>query len=92
MNFDPINLLFIPMIAVVYFLMIRPKQKEQQAMAKMLGSLKRGDRVLTHSGMYGEVAALKDDVITLKFSDNVRIDFNKSAIQKTVDEKAEAKA
>ncbi len=92
MNFDIKDLLFFgPMILIIYFMIFLPKKKEQQAMTKMLGSLKKGDRVLTHSGMYGEVAAIKENLITLKFSDNVRIDFNKSAIQKAVDEPVEAK-
>jgi preprotein translocase subunit YajC len=92
MKFDPINLLFIPMILIVYFMIFRPKQKEQQAVNKMLEALKKGDRVLTHSGMYGEVVTIKDNIVTLKFSDNVRIDFAKSAIQKAVTEKDEVKA
>ncbi len=92
MNFDIKDLLFFgPMILIIYFMIFLPKRKEQQALTKMFAALKKGDRVLTHSGMYGEVAAIKDDIITLKVSDNVRIDFNKSAIQKTVEEKTEAK-
>jgi preprotein translocase subunit YajC len=83
---------FLPMIAIMYFMIFLPKKKEQQAFAKMIESLKKGDRVLTHSGMYGEVVSIKDDIVTLKFHDGVRIDFNKSAISKAVEEKAEAKA
>jgi preprotein translocase subunit YajC len=93
MNFDIKDLLFFgPMILIIYFMIFRPKQKEQQAINKMLAELKKGDRVLTHSGMYGEVAAIKDAVITLKFSDNVRIDFSKSAIQKAVQDLPEVKS
>jgi preprotein translocase subunit YajC len=80
------------MIGILYFMIFLPKKKEQQAFAKMIQSLKKGDRVMTQSGMYGEVAALQGDIITLKFHDDVRIDFNKTAISKAVDEKAEAKA
>ena len=83
---------FVPMIAIIYFMIFLPKKKEQQALTKMLESLKKGDRVLTHSGMYGEIASIKDDVITLKFHDGVRIDFNKTAISRAVEEKAEVKA
>jgi preprotein translocase YajC subunit len=67
-----------------HLIVFLPKKKEQQAMTKMFASLKKCDRVLTHTGMYGEVAAIKDNVITLKFSDNVSIDLLKSAIQKEV--------
>jgi preprotein translocase subunit YajC len=93
MNFDIKDLLFFgPMVLIIYFMIFLPKRKEQQATTKMLAALKKGDRVLTHSGMYGEIAAIKDNVITLKFSDNVRIDFTKEAIKMAANEKAEAKA
>jgi preprotein translocase subunit YajC len=93
MKFNMQDLMFfLPMIAIIYFMIFLPKKKEQQAFNKMIESLKKGDRVLTHSGMYGEVAAIKDDIVTLKFHDGVRIDFNKTAISRGVEEKAEAKA
>ncbi len=82
------NLIFIlPMIAIFYFMIFMPKRKEQQALAKMLSALKKGDRVLTTSGMIGEVFAVKENVVTLRFHDNVRIDFSTAAIAKLVDEK-----
>ena len=93
MKFNVQDLMFfLPMIAIIYFMIFLPKKKEQQALTKMLGSLKKGDRVLTHSGMYGEVSAIRDNIITLKFHDGVRIDFSKTAISKAVEEKEEVKA
>ena len=93
MKFNVQDLMFfLPMIAIIYFMIFLPKKKEQAALTKMMESLKKGDRVLTNSGMYGEIAAIKDNVITLKFNDSVRIDFIKSAITRVVDEKEEAKA
>ena len=83
---------FLPMIAIIYFMIFLPKKKEQQALDKMLGELKKGDRVLTSSGMYGDVFAIKDNFITLKFHDGVLIDFNKTAISRTVTEKDAVKA
>lgn len=82
-------LFFLPMILIMYFLIFLPKRREQQATNKMLAELKKGDKVLTHAGMIGEVAGIKDNVVTLKFHDGVRIDFSKTAIQKVMgDEKA----
>lgn len=93
MKFDPTQILFFAlMIGILYFMIFLPKKKEQQAFNKMIQSLKKGDRVMTQSGMYGEVAGIQGDIITLKFHDGVRIDFNKTAISKAVEEKAEAKA
>lgn len=93
MNFNIQDLMFfLPMIAIIYFMIFLPKKREAQALEKMLGGLKKGDKVLTHSGMYGEVASIKDKVVTLKFHENVRIDFASSAISRTITEKEEAKA
>jgi preprotein translocase subunit YajC len=90
-NFQDV-MFFLPMIAIIYFMIFLPKKKEQQAAQKMLESLKKGDRVLTHSGMYGEVYAIKEHMITLKFHDGVRIDFSKSAISRAVEEKEKEEA
>lgn len=102
MKFGPVDIMFlVGTIFVMYFLFFLPQKKKQQSMQKMLSSLKKGDRVQTLSGMVGEVFAVKETIITLKFHDNVRIDFDKSAIAQTVadksdksekEEKAEAKA
>lgn len=93
MKFNIQDVMFIvPMILIIYFMIFLPKRREAQALTKMFAALKKGDKVLTHSGMYGEVSAIKDNIITLKFHDNVRIDFSKTAIARAVEEKTEAKA
>lgn len=93
MKFNVQDLMFfLPMIAIIYFMIFLPKKKEQQALTKMMDSLKKGDRVLTNAGMYGEIAAIKDNIVTLKFHDGVRIDFSKSSISRAVTETEEAKA
>ena len=88
----PDILFFVLMIGIVYFMIFLPKRREQQTFTKMIQSLKKGDRVMTNSGMYGEVAAINDDIVTLKFHDGMRIDFNKTAISKAVVDKVEAEA
>jgi len=69
------------MFVIFYFLLIRPQQKNEKKRQAMISSLKNGDRVLTASGIYGVVTAIKDDIITLKVSSNTNIEFSKSAIQ-----------
>ncbi len=87
MKFGTPDLIFLlATILIMYFLFFLPQRKKQQALAKMMSSLKRGDRVLTTSGMYGEIYAIKDNIITLEFS-GTRIDFDKSAISTVVVEK-----
>ncbi len=63
---------FAIVFAIIYFLMIRPQQKKQKETREMLERLKTGDNVLA-GGIFGEVTKIKDDVITLKVADNVRI-------------------
>lgn len=68
------------MIAIFYFLLIRPQQKERKAREAMLTTLKRGDRVVTTSGLHGTVVGLSDQTVTLKVTDQVRLEFERSAI------------
>ena len=53
------------MVAVMYFLMIRPERKRRKKEQAMLASLKRGDRICTIGGIYGTIADIKDDTIAL---------------------------
>ena len=53
------------MVAVFYFMLIRPQRKKDKAVKNMLSNLKVGDRIWTIGGFYGTVAGLKDDTVTL---------------------------
>jgi preprotein translocase subunit YajC len=68
------------MLLIFYFLLIRPQQKRQKEMQKMIAALRKGDRVVTASGLYGTVTGLKDDIIVLKIADNVKVEMLKSAV------------
>jgi preprotein translocase subunit YajC len=68
-------------IAVIfYFLLIAPMRKRQKALSQMVEGLKKGDRVVTSGGIYGEIAGVDGDTVILKVADNVRIKLAKSAI------------
>jgi len=67
-------------MVVFYFLMIAPMRKRQKALSEMVGGLKKGDRVVTNGGIYGEIAGVDTDTVILKVADNVRIKLAKSAI------------
>ncbi len=73
---------FVAMIAIIWFLIIRPQKKRQKEHKTMLEELKIGDKVITNGGMYGVVANIKAEknIISIKVSDNVKIDFLKSSI------------
>ena len=53
------------MIAVFYFLLIRPQRKKDKKVKDMLNALKTGDRICTIGGIYGTITHIKDDTITL---------------------------
>lgn len=53
-------------IGIFYFLLIRPQRRQQQQLKALLASLQRGDRVVTSSGIIGEVVHIKDEEVTLR--------------------------
>jgi preprotein translocase subunit YajC len=80
---------FMPMIVVcliLYFLIIRPQQKQTKEHRRLIDSLKVGDRVLTQGGIYGTVTSLKGLVVQVKVADNVKIDVARSAISQVLTE------
>ena len=75
------GLLFpIILIAVMYFLMIRPQMKKQKEHRGMLEKLGNGDEVITNGGVAGVVREIGDHFITVEIADNVRIRVQKGAI------------
>ncbi len=69
------------MIAVVYFLMIRPQQRKQKHWSEMLSALKAGDKVTTTGGIRGTILSLKDDTLVLRVApDGLKLEVVKSAI------------
>ena len=66
----------IPMIlifVVFYFLLIRPQQQKAKLSKAFLGSLKKGDAVITSGGLHGTIRGLTDQVVTLEIAENIRI-------------------
>jgi preprotein translocase subunit YajC len=68
------------MLAIFYFLLIRPQQKRQKEAQKMINAIKKGDKVITASGLIGSVAGLRDEIVILKLADNVKVEMLKNAI------------
>jgi len=61
------------MFAIIYFLMIRPQQKQQKKHKAMISALKKGDKVITNSGIFGTVTGMTEAVLTLEVAKNVHI-------------------
>lgn len=84
--FMPLILIFI----IFYFLLIKPQHKKQKELQQMLSSIQKGDKVITTGGIHGIVANVKDDIVSVKVADNVRIDVSRSCIATLKKEKAES--
>ncbi|HED64101.1 MAG TPA: preprotein translocase subunit YajC [Planctomycetes bacterium] len=80
-------------LGIFYFVMILPQNKQRKKREAMLDAMKKGDEVMTSSGIYGKIAMIQDDVITLQVADGVRLRFNRAAIQDVLTgDKGEGKA
>ena len=74
------------MFVLMYFLMIRPEKKRKKKEQEMLAALKRGDRICTIGGIYGTIADIKDDTITLTVGrDNLSMVVTRWAIRSVED-------
>jgi preprotein translocase subunit YajC len=78
------------LIAIFYFMLIRPQRKQQERHRELLASLQRGDRVVTSGGIVGEVVHLKDDEVTVK-SGETRLIVLRANIANILNRSVEAK-
>jgi len=74
--------MLIPLFLIMYLLLIRPQRKRQKEHEKLLTELKKGDRVVTSSGLFGTIFAIQDDKnkVVLKLNDEVKVEMLKSSI------------
>jgi len=77
-------LFFAAIFAIFYFLLIRPQQKQRRDRERLLSAVKKGDRVVTASGMHGTVVGLNEHTVTLKVTDQVKLEFDRSAIGRII--------
>lgn len=75
-QFGPILLIFV----VMYLLLIRPQQAQQNKVQQMLKAVKKGDKVVTSGGIIGTVVGVDDAKVVLRISEDVKVEFLKSAI------------
>ena len=90
MQFVPLILMF----AIFWFLLIRPQQKRAKAHKQMLAELKRGDHVMTSSGLIGRIMEISEEEVVIECGD-AKLRMGSGAIGGLIgkrDDKAEAKA
>ncbi len=74
-------LMFGAMFVVLYFILIRPQQKQQKKHQALLAGLKRGDEVILSSGIMGKVFAVEDRIVVIEINDKTRLKVLKQAVQ-----------
>ena len=74
------------MFAIMYFLMIRPQQKQKKDREALLAAVKTGDEIVTNGGLFGVVKGFKEENqrVTLEIAPNVRVDVARSAIANVI--------
>ncbi|HPX62020.1 MAG TPA: preprotein translocase subunit YajC [Deltaproteobacteria bacterium] len=78
---------FVPLIlmfAIFYFLLIRPQQKKAKEHKALMADLKKGDNVLTASGIYGKIVSVEDSQVNLEIANGVVIKLVKEHVAAVV--------
>lgn len=73
-------------IGIMYFMMIRPQQKQNKARQQMLSNLEKGDRIVTAGGIHGKITSLKDETVNVEIAPNVVVTLQKSGVSFIRDE------
>lgn len=76
MSLVPFLLIFI----IFYFLLIRPQQKKQKEQKALLDALKKGDKIVTSSGIWGTITNLGKETVTVQIGDNTKIKMQRDYI------------
>ncbi len=80
-GFDPVLIVgMIAIMAVFYFMSIRPQQKKAKEQKNMLGSLSKGDEISTIGGIVGKITETSDNYITLEVAKEVEVKFLRQAV------------
>jgi preprotein translocase subunit YajC len=82
-------LYIVVMFGLLYFVLIRPQNKQRKQQAQLLASLKKGDKIVTIGGLHGSIVDLDEHRVTLKISDTTRVVFERGAIKGKVSDKGE---
>ena len=83
---------FAAIFAIFYFLLIRPQQRQKRDRESMLSRVKKGDRVVTSSGMHGTVLNLNEHTVTLRVADQVKLEFDRASIGRIAEGQGERDA
>jgi preprotein translocase subunit YajC len=74
------------LVALTYFVLVRPQRRRQQQQKEMLSELRVGSEILTAGGVYGTVRSVGDDELTLEIAPGTSVKLDKRAVAMVVPE------
>ncbi len=79
---SPFTLMFpwIMIFAIFYLLVFRPQRQKQKRLEKTIAELEKGDKIVTSGGLIGIVAGLKEKSVTVRISENVKVEILRSSV------------
>ena len=83
---------FIGMFVIFYLMVFRPQSQARKQHEQMLKNLRKHDEVVTSGGIFGTILNVKDDRLTLRVDENVRLDVEKSAVTRLVKARGEGES
>lgn len=72
------------LVAIIFFMLIRPQQKRKKEHARLISSLQNGTEILTIGGLFGTISAISEDRITITVKSGAELEFDKMAIAKII--------
>ncbi|HEY1080905.1 MAG TPA: preprotein translocase subunit YajC [Prosthecobacter sp.] len=81
-------IMMVLMFVMMYFVIIRPQRQRQKEQEKLINSVKVGDHVILNGGEHGIITSVKERTLMVKVADNVKIEYERSAIA-TVSKKSD---
>jgi preprotein translocase subunit YajC len=77
------------MVAIFYFVMIRPQRRREKERKALIEAVKSGDRVLLASGIIGEIANVKEKTLIVRIAEKTKVEVLKSAVSQVLEEKGD---
>src|SRR6185503_1350560 len=74
--------LFLPLIAIFYFLIFRPQQKQRKALQEMLASLKKGDSIITRGGLEAVVDKVEETRVRIEVGNGIKMWMNRNYVDR----------
>jgi preprotein translocase subunit YajC len=73
-------IMFGAIIAIFYFMIIRPQQKRQKEREKLLSAIKKGDKIVTSGGIHGEIVGIDEKTVLVEIADKVKVKLERGSI------------